>query len=30
MKLGRLFILCINQEKLPKKVYNNLIKSIKV
>ena len=27
---GRLLTLCINQKKLPKKVYNNIIKSIKV
>ena len=30
MRSGRLFTLCINQKELPKKVYNNIIKSMKV
>ena len=30
MRSGRLFALCINQKKITKNVYNNVIKSIKV
>ena len=30
MKLGKLFILCINQKKINKKVYNTITKSIQL